>query len=208
MIHFDVSTLDHSSFIRSFVRSFVRSLARSSRKFLPTRKIRRRELFWKKGLGRCDRFHQKIVESDAVLAIFEPFIILRGMLEMSCVEHTTCSLWNTRNVLRGTHETYSLEHKKHPAWNARNSLFGTWACLFCLFASPCAPRKVFSWCHDITSSNHHSQRQAALEYSKSVLGQKSMKKSKLVFELLHQGTYWLEIRGNGVIFRGESASNT
>ena len=47
--------------------------ARSPRIFLSTRKLRRRENFGKKSLGRRDGFRPKIVEIGAILAIFEPF---------------------------------------------------------------------------------------------------------------------------------------
>ena len=46
----------------------------------------------------------------------------------------------------------------------------------------------------ILSSYHHSRRKNTLS-CKSVLGQKSTKKSKIVFEPLHPGMQSLEIRG-------------
>ena len=60
------------------VRTYVRTSlgARSiPGKSIPEkkRKIRRRENFGKKNWGRRDRFRQKIVEIEAILAIFEAF---------------------------------------------------------------------------------------------------------------------------------------
>ena len=37
---------------------------------------------------------------------------------MSCLEHTRCPAWNTRDVLLGTHEMSCLEHRKCPASRA------------------------------------------------------------------------------------------
>ena len=36
---------------------------------------------------------------------------------MSCVEHTRCLDWNTRNFLRGTQEMFCLEHRNCRVWN-------------------------------------------------------------------------------------------
>ena len=51
--------------------------------------------------------------------------VLLGTHEMSCVEHTRCPAWNTRDVLRGTHEMSCLERTRCLAWNTRDVLFGT-----------------------------------------------------------------------------------
>ncbi len=57
---------------RPFVRSFVANFGSSTRK-----KIRRREQFGKKSLGRPDRFRQQIIEIRTILRIFKPFEILK-----------------------------------------------------------------------------------------------------------------------------------
>ena len=71
-----VANVPPVNFFRAFVRlSFVR---RSFATIFPLARFffRRRENFWKQSLGRRDRFHPKIVEIGAILAIFEPFEVL------------------------------------------------------------------------------------------------------------------------------------
>ena len=122
-------------FVRSFVRSFVAKI------------FGRRENFWKKSLGRRDRFRQKIVKIGAILAIFEPLqVFLFGTQELSCLEHSTCLAWNTGNVLRGSQEMSCLERSKCLAWNTgivcleQSKCLGWTQEMFCL-----EHRECFSW---------------------------------------------------------------
>ena len=93
------------------------------------------------------------------------------------------------------------------------------ACLFCLFANPCAPRKVLSWCHDIISSYHHIiislyhhiiissyhymvissyhhiNRSSSSKSVSQFWAKSQQQKSKIVFEPPHQGTERLDLLG-------------
>ena len=70
-IKFRLRVTPQKTFFRLFFRSFAR---RESREFFVAAKIfRPRENLGNKSLSRRDRFHSKIVEIGAILAIFEPF---------------------------------------------------------------------------------------------------------------------------------------
>ena len=66
----------------SVIFEFVRSFARRGKFFGGAQIFRRRENFRKNGLGRRERFRQKIVEIGAILAIFEPFEVLKIHMQL------------------------------------------------------------------------------------------------------------------------------
>ena len=76
--------------------------------------------FGKTRLGRCNRFHQKIVDIGGILAVFRSFPAGNLLLGMSCLEHRECLAWKARNVLPGIQGMSCVEHRECPAWNTRN----------------------------------------------------------------------------------------
>ena len=111
--------------------------------------FRRRENFGKARLGRCKRFHPKIVMIRAVLVIFQG---------MPCLEHRKCLAWNTGNVLLGTQGMSCAEHKECLAWNTGSVLFGTQG-MSCLQHRACPVWHTKTRCQKLSGAQFHAQEE-------------------------------------------------